>query len=118
LDYLYVKEVNVIEFHKEGQDGDTTATIVYYITHKEDYSLVIRIANKKGNLKLIEEFKKLKGRKKPIDGIFSKLFLENGQLSIYPLGIVSDNQISCPNLSKSTQSNRELLNAVYKIKKI
>lgn len=116
LGYLYVKEVNVIDFCKEGQEGDTTPTIVYELTHKEDYSLIIRISEKKGNLKLIEEFKKLKGKRKPIDGIFCKLFLENGQLSLYPLGIVSGNQISYPNLSKSGQSNRELLKTLYKIK--
>ncbi len=106
----------MIDFRKEGQEGDTTPTIVYELTHKEDYSLIIRISEKKGNLKLIEEFKKLKGKRKPIDGIFCKLFLENGQLSLYPLGIVSDNQISYPNLSKSGQSNRELLKTLYKIK--
>jgi hypothetical protein len=116
LGYLYVKEVKVIEFHKEGQEGDTTPTIVYELTHKEDYPLIIRLSEKMGNLKLIEEFKKLKGKRKPIDGIFCKLFLENGQLSLYPLGLVSDNQISYPNLSKSRKDNIELLKTVYKIK--
>jgi len=115
MGYLYVKEVNVIEFHKEGQEGDITPTIVYELTHKEDYPLSIRIQEKKGNLKLIEEFNKLKGRKKPIEGIFCKLFLQNGQLSLYPIGIISNNQISFPNLSKSAVSNRELLKTVYKI---
>jgi len=116
IDYLYVKEVNIIEFHKEGQEGDITPMIVFELTHKEDYPLIIRIPEKKGNLKLIEEFKNYKGRKKPIEGIFCKLILENGQLNLYPLGIVSDNQFSYPNLSKSAVSNRELLKSVYKVK--
>jgi len=116
LDYLYVKDVNIIEFYREDQEGDNTSTIFYELTHKEDYPLIIKIPEKKGNLNLIEELKKFKGRKKPIVGIFCKLILENGQLTLYPLSIISDNQILFPNLSKSTVNNRELLKSVYKIK--
>ncbi|MFX0077429.1 MAG: hypothetical protein ACFE96_18455 [Candidatus Hermodarchaeota archaeon] len=118
IDYLYVKDVNIIDFYTEGQEGDITTTYVYELTHKEDYPLVIRIANKKGNLKLIEEFKALKGKKNPIEGIFCKLTLENGQLSLYPISIVSNNQITYPNLSKNAQRNKELMKALYKVKEI
>lgn len=116
LDYLYVKDVYVINVHKEGKEGDRTPTFVYELTHKEDYPLVIRIPEKQGNLKLIEEFKKLKGRRTPIDGIFCKLIPENGQLSLYPLSIINDNQISYPNFKKIAQDNRALLKSMYKIK--
>jgi hypothetical protein len=116
LDYLYVKDVHVIDFHKEGIEGDRTPTFVFELTHKEVYPLVIRIPDKQGNLKLIEEFKKLKGRRTPIDGIFCKLIPENGQLSLYPLSIINNNQIAYPNLKITARDNRALLKSMYKIK--
>ncbi len=116
LDYLYVKDVYVIDFQKEGIEGDRTPTFVFELTHREDYPLVIRIPEKQGNLKLIEEFKKLKGRRTSIDGIFCKIIPENGQLSLYPLSIINNNQISYPNLKKIARDNRALLKSTYKIK--
>lgn len=116
LDYIYVKDVRVIEYFKEGEEEDRPLTFVYTITHMEDYPLVIRIPDKRGNQKLIEEFNKLKGRKSPIEGIFCKLNLERGQLSVYPLSIINNNQILFPNLKKNNVDNRELLKSFYKVK--
>ena len=116
LDYLYVKEVHIIDVHKEGIEGDKTPTYVFELTHREEYPLIIRIPEKQGNLKLIEEFTKLKGRRMPIDGIFCKLIPENGQLSLYPLSIINNNQITYPNLKKVAQDNRAFLNLTYKKK--
>jgi len=115
LDYIYVKEVNIVDIDKEGEEREQAPVYNFSLTHKEDYPLVIRIPDKTGNFKLIQEFKKLKG-KRIIDGVFCKLILDNGQLTLYPLGIVHNNEITYPNLTKSTQSNRELLKSVYKIK--
>lgn len=111
LDYLYVKNVTVIEVQKE-EEKET----VYKITHEKKYPLCIRIPEKQGNLKLIEEFNKFKGKNKPIEGIFCKLILERGQLSLYPLGLVNEEQILFPNLRERAPDNRALLKEVYKIK--
>lgn len=116
LDYLYVKDVQVIEYYREGEEEGRPLAFVYNITHAEKYSLIIRIPDKKGNQKLIEEFNKLKGRKTSIEGIFCKLNLERGQLSLYPLSIINNNQILFPNLRKNAVDNRELLKSFYKVK--
>ena len=117
LDYLYVKDVHVVKAQNIGQDGDIAPAVIFELTHKEDYPLIIKIPQKRGNSKLIEEFMKLKGRKTPIEGIFCKLLLDNGQLTLYPLSITSNNQITYPNLSKTTQDYRDLLKS-YKVKRI
>ena len=108
LDYLYVKEVNIVDVRNEGETRLGTPSVVFKLTHKEDYPLIFRIPDKTGNIRLIEEFKKKKGRRTPIDGIFCKIIPDGGQLSLYPLGIINENQILYPNLIKSAQNDRAL----------
>ena len=113
LDYLYVKEVKIVEAQKLGQHGDITPAVLFKLLHKEDYPLTIKIPEKRGNQKLIDKLMNLKGRNNPLEGLFCKLFLDNGQLTLYPLSIISNNEIIYPNLLKD---NKKLLKTSYKVK--
>ncbi len=116
LDYLYVKDVKVIEVQKEGENEGKSINYKYLITHMEDYPLIIRIPDKSGNQLLIEQLKELRGKRNSIDGMFCKLFLERGQLTLYPLSFINKDQITYP-ISKSTPiDNKALLKSLYKVK--
>lgn len=118
MDYLYVKKVDLIETYIEGEYNLRIPIHVYTINHEKEYSLSIRLPEKTGNKNLIETFNGLVKKKKTIDGLFCKLILERGQLGLFPISIVKNNNLEFPTISEvPTLDNREYLKQVYKIKK-
>lgn len=117
LDYIYIKQVQVIGSYKEGEDKRKTPVYVYPIDHEKNYPFFIRIPDKEINKNLVTKFNDFYKKSTKIDGLFSKLVLERGQLGLYPLSIIEDNQIIFPSISKfHPLDNREFLKQVYKVK--
>lgn len=118
FDYLYIKRVEVVDCYKEGEKEGRIPVYVYIIDHEKKYPLFIRIPDKKINQTLITKLNEFLKKSLKIEGIFSKLIIERGQLSLFPLSFVDNNQLKFPAISSvHTPDNKDFLKQVYKIKK-
>jgi hypothetical protein len=114
LCYLLIKNVEIVEFYKEVDEGrnNRISVHVFRISHDGNYPLFIRIQEKKYNQIIITNLQNFKQKKAILKAIFGKLILERGQLSIFPLSICNDTEyFIC--LSKRSPKAKEVLKVLY-----
>ncbi|MFX1410388.1 MAG: hypothetical protein ACFFA6_08545 [Promethearchaeota archaeon] len=116
LDYIYVRKVKISNFYKEGKESFKNPLFVFKVEHEQQFPLFIRIFDKIINQNLIRIFQDFHKKDKILDGLFCKLILERGQIALFPLSIIEENQITFPSISMTHSiDNRELLQKFYKL---
>ncbi|TFG30170.1 MAG: hypothetical protein EU532_01660 [Promethearchaeota archaeon] len=116
LNYILVKNVNVLDFYTEGEEEsiNTSSVYVFKLKHERGYPIYIRLQDKHINQVLIEKFKIYKDKKILIENLFGKLILERGKISVFPLCIINDNKEDFICISEIHQNYREIMKTLYK----
>ncbi len=115
LSYLLIKNVEIVDFFKEVDDGRNNRIPVYVfkISHDSNYPLFIRIQEKSCNQVLISNLQNFKDKKEKIKNLFGKLLIERGQLSIFPLSVYNDSEVFIC-LSEKFPKPRQEYKVLYK----
>ncbi|NHI94509.1 MAG: hypothetical protein EAX96_18605 [Candidatus Lokiarchaeota archaeon] len=115
VDYIYIKNVQILDFKITGEDESKTTSIIFATEHSKDFPIYIKIQDKVINQNLIESLKENAKNKTKIFGMFGKLILEKGKLGLYPLGLFDGTNESFPVLmGDHFIDNREILKELYK----
>lgn len=114
LSYLLIKNVHIVDFYKEVDEGRNNRIPVYIfkISHDNNYPLFIRIQEKNFNQSIIANLQNFKEKEVALKAIFGKLIIERGQLSLFPLSVYKEaEEFIC--LSEKTPNPREVLKVLY-----
>ncbi len=117
IGYLYVKKVSITAQYKEGTEKGyyQTAAHVFNVAHERGYPLFIRFQDKPVNSILVTNMEKMMEHKSEIEGMFGKLTIERGMLSLFPLACLDEKGIWFPCISRDLKlSNKEILQDLYK----
>ncbi|MEX2753898.1 MAG: hypothetical protein Q6365_000800 [Candidatus Sigynarchaeota archaeon] len=120
IGYAYVKKAAIVAQRKEGehQGSYQTAVHVFEIHHEHAFPLLARIQDKPVNKVLVENMARIHTCKEPIDGIFGRLVIERGTLSLFPLACVDSQGIWFPAIDKNLKfSNKDILQQLYQQQK-
>ncbi len=117
--YGYVKQVSVVAQRKEGENQGNyqTAVHVFELCHERPFPLSVRIQDKQINNALVENMSKLSLGKDTLDGMFGKLTIERGTLSLYPLACVDAQGVWFPAIARNLKfTNKDILQQLYQQK--
>jgi len=120
LGYVYVKKAAIVSQRKDGENQGNyqTSVHVFEFRHERAFPLLARILDKPVNKVLVENMAKVFSSKETVDGIFGRLAIERGTLSLYPLACVDGQGIWFPAVAKNLKfSNKEILQQLYQQKK-
>jgi hypothetical protein len=117
--YAYVKKVTIVAQRKEGENQGNyqTAVHVFDLQHERPFRLLVRIQDKQVNNALVANLGKLFLGKETIDGMFGKLVVERGTLSLFPLACVDAQWVWFPAIPRDLKfSNKDILQQLYQQK--
>jgi len=114
LSYLLIKNIKIIDFYKEVDEGRNNRIPVYVfkISHDNNFPLFIRIQEKSFNQAIIAKLESFREKKVVLKILFGKLIIERGQLSILPLSVYNDTEdFIC--LSEKSSKPKEVSKVLY-----
>jgi hypothetical protein len=117
--YLHVKNVVITALRKEGdaQGYYQTSTQVFDITHDRGYPLHIRVQDKQVNNMLIDNMARAMKNSTHFKGMFGKLNIERGMLSLFPLACIEDSGVWFPCIARDMKlNNKDILQNLYQQK--